>query len=151
MIYLRGRRYWWRGTIAGRERRKSLRTTDVAIARMRATSIERFFAVEEMMKGDTALRTQLRDVLLGESVGWIYFARSGDLVKVGFSRKLTARLATLQTHSVHPVRLLKKLRGTTADEKSWHRRFAHLRVRGEWFRATPALLAALKSARGGRQ
>jgi hypothetical protein len=149
-MYLRGRWYWWRGTVAGRERRKSLGTTDPAVARMLVTRVERLAAIEEMLKSDTALRSQLRDALLGESIGWVYFARSDGLVKIGFSRHLAGRLANLQTHSVHEVVLLKKVRGTMADEKAWHRRFANLRVRGEWFRVTPRLLAAIKSARRGR-
>ena len=40
-----------------------------------------------------------------------------------------------------PMKLIGTVRGDRRLEKALHKRFDHLRVRGEWFWATPELLA----------
>ncbi|HVU44390.1 MAG TPA: GIY-YIG nuclease family protein, partial [Xanthobacteraceae bacterium] len=46
----------------------------------------------------------------------------------------------LQVGSAEPIQLIGFMRGTQPMEKSLHRRFRHLRVRGEWFHATSELM-----------
>lgn len=76
----------------------------------------------------------------------VYFAQAGDKVKIGWSRKVAARLAKLQTGNPAPIKLLGVTSGGPAREQEIHRQFAHCRVSGEWFEATPELLAYIGSA-----
>jgi len=85
--------------------------------------------------------------------GNVYFIRSGARgpVKIGYTRKdPSARLADLQTGSPVRLRLLGFMPGAPADERSLHRRFASLRLLGEWFHPSRELLDALglKAERG---
>ncbi len=66
--------------------------------------------------------------------GWVYFLRSGHLVKVGWTTKLEERIAA-HVSSNPGVVFLTAVRGTQSDESAMHRRFQRLRVhkRREWF------------------
>lgn len=79
--------------------------------------------------------------------GYVYFIQAGvdGPIKIGWSRQVKSRAATIQ--SWEPVRLvpLATLRGPVATEQALHRRFGSLRLHGEWFRPDPVLLAYIKS------
>ena len=67
-----------------------------------------------------------------------YLIQAGDAVKIGRARNVQSRLATLQTGSATTLHLL----GITTEPEEWlHTRFAEHRLRGEWFRACPAILS----------
>jgi hypothetical protein len=68
----------------------------------------------------------------------IYFVQpeGRPLVKIGYARCVRSRLADLQTYSPDKLVLLGVVAGGPARETALHARFAHLRVRGEWFRLT---------------
>lgn len=70
----------------------------------------------------------------------VYFMRSGELIKIGTSSNLRTRLNTLQ-----PEEYLGCVAGSYPEEKQAHHAWKHLRVRGEWFRATPELLDWIRS------
>lgn len=72
--------------------------------------------------------------------GMVYFATAGDTVKIGWAKDPKKRVAQLQTGCPHRVSLYAWFNGSRDDEKVLHRAFAHLHVRGEWFRATPELM-----------
>jgi len=76
------------------------------------------------------------------ALGYVYFMHDLDakLVKIGFTRDMPRRLRTVQSASGRDLDLIGWIIGTTFDESRMHDRFARLRERGEWFRATPALL-----------
>jgi hypothetical protein len=74
--------------------------------------------------------------------GWVYFmAASGTgHIKIGYSQKAPAdRLKSLQTGSSHELTIVGLVRGTRREEQEYHRLFAELHVRGEWFRDEGAL------------
>lgn len=77
----------------------------------------------------------------------IYFAQAEGVghIKIGFTDGQDAgdRLASLQTGSPVPLRLLGTIPGSIEGEKDLHRRFAAARVCGEWFKPVPALLALI--------
>lgn len=68
--------------------------------------------------------------------GTIYFVRLGDLVKIGFTTNMARRMTVIPHEEI-----LGAKSGTMEDERRCHAAFKHLRVKGEWFRAAPDLLA----------
>lgn len=71
----------------------------------------------------------------------VYFVRSGNLIKIGTSTNVNARLAALRTMSALPLELMAVAEGGYTEEGAVHQRFASLRQHGEWFTAAPELLA----------
>ena len=78
----------------------------------------------------------------------IYFLHDGECIKIGYSANPRSRVSSLQTACSRLVRLLGTISGSEEDEKRLHERFAHLRVRGEWFRAHSELTEFIKSRCG---
>jgi hypothetical protein len=82
----------------------------------------------------------------------IYFIQAEGIghIKIGFTDGTDAdsRLATLQTGSPVPLRVLHTMPGTMEDEKNLHRRFASASAGGEWFKAIPELLAMIPEKQG---
>lgn len=72
----------------------------------------------------------------------IYMIQVGEdgPVKIGFADNPAKRLKHLQTARAEPLRLVRILDGTQADERLLHRRFAKRRIRLEWFRPTHKML-----------
>lgn len=68
--------------------------------------------------------------------GLVYFIRFGGLIKIGWTSDLQQRMASVPNEEI-----LGTVPGTMDDEKRCHVAFAHLRVKGEWFRPEPDLLA----------
>lgn len=73
----------------------------------------------------------------GQSVYFIQ-ATSGP-IKIGIALDPRARLAGLQISHFEELALLAAVPGGINLETQLHRRFAHLRIRGEWFRDGPEL------------
>lgn len=74
----------------------------------------------------------------------VYYLRYADRVKIGTSRQPRQRLAVIWHDE-----LLAFERGGRALEQERHRRFAHLREGGEWFRADSELLEHIAAVSGG--
>ncbi len=77
----------------------------------------------------------------------VYFASSANRIKIGWSGQVATRLAQLQTGNPDPVRLLATMPGGRALERRLHERFADARLAGEWFAATPELMAYIELTR----
>ncbi len=82
----------------------------------------------------------------------IYFIQSehGGPVKIGRADDLAKRLVGLQTSRPDKLVVLAAAPGTIAQEKELHRHFAEIREKGEWFTASPNLMALVRdvAARG---
>jgi predicted DNA-binding transcriptional regulator AlpA len=72
------------------------------------------------------------------SVYFIQAGPDGD-VKIGTAADPVARMAQIQVGCSFRCALVGTLPGDEREEKSFHSRFADLRVRGEWFRFAGAL------------
>jgi hypothetical protein len=70
----------------------------------------------------------------------VYFVRAGDAVKIGRTANLASRLRALATGSAASLEVLASVPGGREREAQEHRRWRHLRLRGEWFRADEALV-----------
>jgi len=79
----------------------------------------------------------------------VYFLRVGDgPVKIGYGDDIDRRVAGIQTSHWQRVDLLAFVRGATKMEEALlHRRFAHARIRGEWFWPVQDLLDCIQSHR----
>lgn len=84
---------------------------------------------------------------ISHQVYFIYFILNEDsqAIKIGLAKDLTKRLKALQTSSPAVLKLMKALQVNGAKEardleQSLHRKFADIRLTGEWFRAEAALL-----------
>lgn len=107
--------------------------------------IDRDPDMAQVMLSAARLRSQTRRVTKREPA-YVYFVQAGEdgLVKIGCASDVASRLATLQTGSPEPLRLLGVTAGGKSAESALHRRFAHLRVRGEWFVAAEELLGYIQ-------
>jgi hypothetical protein len=74
----------------------------------------------------------------------VYFVRAGDFVKIGWARDVEKRVRALQVASALPLELLGVVPGCDDVERIIHAQFNALHVRGEWYRAEPALLDFIK-------
>lgn len=80
---------------------------------------------------------------------WVYFIRAGaGAIKIGRSVNVGSRLATMQTANAEELRIVGRMPGGAAVESMLHTRFAGARMRGEWFQATPDLLALIREIGG---
>jgi len=72
----------------------------------------------------------------------VYFAqrRRGGLIKIGWSRSVRGRLTAVK------AKMIGAIAGDREIEKKLHKRFAHLRVRGEWFKPGDELLTFIRVA-----
>lgn len=66
---------------------------------------------------------------------FLYFIREGRRgpIKIGYAIDPKTRLIRLQTGTHRDLTLIAWVPGSQKDERDWHRRFSHLRIRGEWF------------------
>jgi hypothetical protein len=77
----------------------------------------------------------------------VYFVQaiSGGPIKIGVSRNLGSRLASLQGAHAEQLVVLRTIRGTIREEAFLHRKFAALHMSGEWFRPDTTLLAFISN------
>jgi hypothetical protein len=72
--------------------------------------------------------------------GFTYFIRDEDQIKIGSSMNPEQRIKSIEMQSGRSVQRLAIVAMEVCDEFQTHQKFAHLRLRGEWFRAGPDLL-----------
>lgn len=74
----------------------------------------------------------------------VYFLRvqPRGAIKIGFTEGCVyRRVEAIQATSPHVLKWIGAFRGEQADETAAHRQFRAIRIRGEWFKPTPELLA----------
>lgn len=72
--------------------------------------------------------------------GFVYFARRGEIVKIGTTRHLGRRLTELTNAAGMPFDEVVAVPGSYTLESTYHQRFDGLRQLGEWFHATASIL-----------
>jgi hypothetical protein len=72
----------------------------------------------------------------------IYFVRSGHAgpIKIGCSCNPDERIKSLCTATSWPIERMALMEGGPFLERQLHKRFAHLRIRGEWYDPGPDLI-----------
>lgn len=102
---------------------------------------------KEFQRARTLLRitsTEDRKELFRVGPGFVYFVEAGDCIKIGFTTSLSDRLPKIATGTSHKLVILHTEPGLISDEKQLHQQFAEFRVRREWFRKAPELLAYIE-------
>ena len=103
------------------------------------------------MRASPNLPTFSQQVPKTDFGGEVYFVRAEGLglIKIGYARDALERLRTIGVCCPVEVTLLASMwvKDGKATEAQLHRRFKVDRVRGEWFRETPDLLAAIEEVR----
>lgn len=74
----------------------------------------------------------------------IYFVRSGDAVKIGYAAEPEKRIPSLRTGNPNEIVVLGLMDGDYDTERELHERFAHRRIRGEWFDIGDDVLAFIQ-------
>ncbi len=93
------------------------------------------------MKDYKIIKVNLLDddpVRFEQSERFVYFIKCNSFVKIGYAVNAKCRLHDIQVCSPYKCKLLGSLRcdskGTAVNfEKSLHKKFSHIRKRGEWF------------------
>lgn len=81
---------------------------------------------------------------------YIYFVATQGMVKIGFSSMILDRVSKLSAQSPSRIRFLAALPGGRNIEKALHEMFADDRVKGEWFKHSPAIREVVKALQSGR-
>ena len=74
---------------------------------------------------------------LSSGPGWVYFVRSGQAVKIGWSKSLARRAKALQTGNADTLTFLGIMAGGRLLERQTHATFRRHRLNGEWFEYPP--------------
>lgn len=77
--------------------------------------------------------------------GFVYFiSYKGGPIKIGFSSDPEQRLRTIAKHHHHELEILAQTPGTPLTEYLLHKRWWHLRIKGEWFERDPELMREVR-------
>jgi Meiotically Up-regulated Gene 113 (MUG113) protein len=127
-----GKQRWY--VRAGEGRRRKIRCP--------APGTPGFLKAYEAAVAALALKNELAGAI-GRTEGFVYFLLYGNgnnaKVKIGTSKNVNARLASLKTGVPGKVRVYYVTPANIALERELHDRFAEDRVSGEWFRFSQAI------------
>jgi hypothetical protein len=74
----------------------------------------------------------------------VYFITDGRAIKIGRSGMPWERMKDIQTNHVTRLEMIGHFRADPDEELRLHNRFNHLRLKGEWFKPAPDLIAILE-------
>lgn len=79
--------------------------------------------------------------------GFVYFVQGefGGGIKIGYSKTPESRLKQLQTSYPDTLKILVLVPGNNKDEKTYHRKFEHIKLNGEWFKPEKELLDEIEN------
>lgn len=66
--------------------------------------------------------------------GTVYFVGAPGRIKIGFTTNPEIRLLALRNADMEPLTVIASLVGERRHERAIHGRFAHLKIKNEWFR-----------------
>ena len=79
----------------------------------------------------------------------LYFISDGEWIKIGRGGSAANRLRSCQTGNPRPLTLIAEIENIGWQEDFWHCCWNRQRGNGEWFKSTPALIAAIAAAVDG--
>lgn len=87
-----------------------------------------------------------RRIRLSRKMGYVYFLRTSQGVKIGFSEDPVSRVMSLKTGVAEGIHGLVVMPGSPVTEREMHRRFEASRLTGEWFKETSDITQAMAQA-----
>lgn len=113
----------------------------------KATDAERA-EVDALVRAESIRLAKKADAIKAGSV--VYFIQSGEdgPIKIGTSSNFSSRLASLRTSQPHEIAVLAVVSGGRSLERSYHKKFADMRVVGEWFDPQEPILAEIDRLNG---
>lgn len=121
------------------------RRSETTKAKALALKLER----EELLRDPTSIASRLNAARRrheSRSGGMVYFLECGEFVKIGHSKDPTYRIGEFTNGNPYPMAIIHSINGRQALEKDIHRTLKDLHHKGEWFRLTDELRAAIKFA-----
>jgi hypothetical protein len=98
------------------------------------TAIDRHDVEFENLGGTLVMtKDYMNDLLQHPNIGVVYVVGFLKYIKIGFSQNFESRLDSLQSACPLKLTVYRKFPAFPSDERSFHRRFAHARLNGEWF------------------
>lgn len=81
----------------------------------------------------------------------VYFLHSNAMnaVKIGWTENIRTRERSIRAANPEDLVLLATIEGGRSLEKELHKKFEHLRIRGEWFRCNAELMIHIDDLTGG--
>lgn len=76
--------------------------------------------------------------------GFVYFARAGRAVKIGYSKDVKKRVAHFRTGASEKIEIVARVPGSLELERHFHKVFAEYHSHGEWFRVAGRLEDVLR-------
>ena len=74
-----------------------------------------------------------RSIAKAKREGYVYFLKSGNAFKIGFSKGPIKRASDIQTDLSNGISSLTLVKGTRTNEKTLHKLLARQNISGEWF------------------
>lgn len=80
----------------------------------------------------------------------VYFLRENGVgaIKIGITGNLKARLRSMRSNTPHEITVLGSAHANERFEGQLQRKFAYVRIRGEWFRPVEELLKYIEELTG---
>jgi hypothetical protein len=79
-------------------------------------------------------------------IGYVYFYKVGDFIKIGFTKKPIQRVENLKVAQSALADMFVAVRGRRSDEKALHRALESFHNHGEWYRATSSVMTIVVRA-----
>lgn len=76
---------------------------------------------------------------MSKNCGYVYFIKSKDKVKIGYSTNIKRRIKELSICNPEKLELIYFIPGNKNLEWSLHNRFDFQHIRGEWFQLYPEI------------
>jgi len=82
---------------------------------------------------------------------YVYLFTDGEHYKIGYTKDIKKRLSSINTGNAKNIEIVDYIIGSKSIEKKLHKKFDHLKIKGEWFLKDNEILEYFKSTYGNGQ
>ena len=128
-IYKRGRKYYVTYYEGAKQREKVV-----------STLLQEAIREKVRLIGEVSERENGQPQNENKNGDYVYFFETQGMIKIGVSLNVPKRLKRVEAWTPFEIKMLGNINGGYPLEKQIHRKFKHLRVKGEWFKSDDHLL-----------